>query len=117
MSWIGRNQMEIKSLNVLKLILLAAWCFYLSNNLQAQLATGGGFSLERSLTGATQQIASSGAQFSLTGSFGEGFTPANNDRRSLCGPMKRVYDGFLWPLQMDPSTAATMLLNNGNIQI
>jgi len=66
---------------------------------------------------ASPQTATDGSRFSLIGSFGEGFSHAAGDNQVLTAPMKRVYDGFLEPLKLDPSITNNLSLDGGDMGI
>lgn len=82
----------------------------------ANVATGGSYTLDRSLTSASQQSASGGV-YSLTGSVGEGFSHVTGDNQVVAYPMKRVYDGFLSPLKVEPGMTNVLSLAGGTIQM
>lgn len=82
----------------------------------ADIASGGSFTLEKSLTSATRQSASGGV-YSLVGSIGEGFSHVSGDNQAAKAPLKRVYDGFLLPLKVDSSMTNSMSISGGAIQL
>jgi hypothetical protein len=83
--------------------------------LHADVATGGAYTLERTLLSATQQ-SSSGGIYTIVGSIGEGFSHVRGDNQAVKCPMKRIYDGFLPPLKTDPNVDAIFSVNNGAVE-